>query len=337
MRHLVACLMLFPAIASAQAMRLPPETARFNHMAARFAPVEIRVDLSGFRPASARRSPASSRPRASRCASSCGDVGRQRGYVVAADGGHDAARSRASRLLPDQSRALVEARRQCDFIPDAPPKPEAANFYPSAPPRPTSKPGSNGLAGADRTAATGFFTTIRRDAGRKFAAVPYSLEYQGELAEMARHLRDAAAATSDRTLKEFLTARADAFASNELSRQRYRLDEARLVRRADDRALRGVRGRLVQLQGRIRGLHHGPRRRRRPRSSRASAASSSGSRTDCRSMRGYRRKQLGGLAPLRVVNVGFPQVTATTMSRPPPSICRTTSASWPRWDRSERC
>ena len=66
-----------------------------------------------------------------------------------------------------------------------------------------------------RTAATGFFTTIRRDAAGKFSAVPYSLEYQGELAEMARHLRDAAAATEDPTLKEFLAARADAFASND--------------------------------------------------------------------------------------------------------------------------
>ena len=73
----------------------------------------------------------------------------------------------------------------------------------------------NGLEAADRTAAAGFFTTIRRDAAGKFAAVPYSLEYQGELAEMAGHLRDAAAATADPTLKEFLAARADAFASND--------------------------------------------------------------------------------------------------------------------------
>ena len=53
MRYLAACLMLFPAIAGAQAMRLPPETARLNQMAARFAPVDIRVDLSGL-PASER-------------------------------------------------------------------------------------------------------------------------------------------------------------------------------------------------------------------------------------------------------------------------------------------
>ena len=101
------------------------------------------------------------------------------------------------------------------FIPGAPPKPEAANFYPSGATKADVEAWVNGLEGADRAAATGFFTTIRRDAAGKFAAVPYSLEYQGELAEMARHLRDAAAATADPTLKEFLAARADAFASND--------------------------------------------------------------------------------------------------------------------------
>ena len=39
-------------------MRLPPETARLNQMAARFAPVDIRVDLSGL-PAGERRALAS--------------------------------------------------------------------------------------------------------------------------------------------------------------------------------------------------------------------------------------------------------------------------------------
>ena len=49
----------------------------------------------------------------------------------------------------------------------------------------------------------------------KFQAVPYSLEYQGELAEMARHLRDAASATQAPSLKDFLESRAEAFATND--------------------------------------------------------------------------------------------------------------------------
>ena len=47
MRCLLACLILLPTLSLAEDMRLPPETARLNQMAARFAPVEVRVDLSG--------------------------------------------------------------------------------------------------------------------------------------------------------------------------------------------------------------------------------------------------------------------------------------------------
>ena len=56
------------------------------------------------------------------------------------------------------------------------------------------------LPEAQRAAATGFFTTIRRTPDGKFAAIPYSLEYQGELAEMSRLLREAAALTTQPTL-----------------------------------------------------------------------------------------------------------------------------------------
>ena len=48
-----------------------------------------------------------------------------------------------------------------------------------------------------RNAATGFFTTIRRAPGGALTAVPYSIEYQGELALAAAHLREAAKATGD--------------------------------------------------------------------------------------------------------------------------------------------
>jgi hypothetical protein len=45
--------------------------------------------------------------------------------------------------------------------------------------------------------------------------VPYSVEYQGELARAADLLREAARLTSEPTLKTFLNARADAFLSND--------------------------------------------------------------------------------------------------------------------------
>ena len=45
--------------------------------------------------------------------------------------------------------------------------------------------------------------------------MPYSVEYQGELARAADLLREAAQLTSNATLKKFLTARADAFLTND--------------------------------------------------------------------------------------------------------------------------
>ena len=68
---------------------------------------------------------------------------------------------------------------------------------------------------AEQERATGFFTTIRRGPDGKLMAVPYSTEYQGELALAAQHLRAAAAATRQPTLKAFLESRAAAFVSND--------------------------------------------------------------------------------------------------------------------------
>ena len=100
------------------------------------------------------------------------------------------------------------------FVPGAPAKPEPANFYPAGAGKAEIQKWLDGLSGAAKDAATGFFTTIRR--GEKgFVAVPYSIEYQGELARAAELLREAAQLTADATLKKFLTARADAFLSND--------------------------------------------------------------------------------------------------------------------------
>ena len=101
------------------------------------------------------------------------------------------------------------------FVPGAGPKPEGANFYPPATTRDEIDAWMKALPEAQRSAATGFFTTIRRAPDGKFTAVPYSLEYQGELAEMSRLLREAAALTKQPTLKSFLEKRADAFLSND--------------------------------------------------------------------------------------------------------------------------
>lgn len=101
------------------------------------------------------------------------------------------------------------------FLPGVGKKPPAGNFYPADATREQIDSWMQGLPQAQKSDATGFFTTIRRGADGKFVAVPYSLEYQGELMEMARLLREAATLTQQPTLKSFLEKRAEAFVSND--------------------------------------------------------------------------------------------------------------------------
>jgi hypothetical protein len=101
------------------------------------------------------------------------------------------------------------------FVPGAPAKPPGANFYPIDAPKADVERWIQSLPEADRTRATGFFTVIRRTATGGYTLVPYSLEYQGELARAASLLREASGLTGEPTLKAFLTKRADAFLSND--------------------------------------------------------------------------------------------------------------------------
>jgi len=98
------------------------------------------------------------------------------------------------------------------FVPGAPPKPASANYYPA------------GAAKADVAAwletptgmgARDFFSVIRREPDGEFVAIPYSLAYQGTLARAAALLREAAALTTQPTLAAYLRTRAAAFLSND--------------------------------------------------------------------------------------------------------------------------
>jgi hypothetical protein len=101
------------------------------------------------------------------------------------------------------------------FIPGVPEKPESANFYPANATKEEVQRWIDSLSAEARAQATGFFTTIRRGNAGAMRAVPYSIEYQGELAQAAALLREAAALTAEPSLKAFLTSRADAFISND--------------------------------------------------------------------------------------------------------------------------
>ncbi len=305
MRTLLACLALLPAWAGAEAMRLPPETARLNQMAARFAPVDIRVDVGGL-PEGERRALAFL-IRAARMT----DVLYMR-QMWAANA------PMLLRLMEDDTplgRARLEYflinrgpwSRLDDnaiFVPGAPVKPEAGNFYPAGATKAEVESWLAGLPDAERAAATGFFTTIRRDPAGKFIAVPYSLEYQGELAEMAADLRAAAALTAEPTLKAFLESRADAFLSNDY----YASDVAWMKL---DSALEPTIGPYEVYEDGWFNYKAAFEAFIAVRDADATAKLERfGSELQWLEDRlpvdpAYRRKQLGGLAPMRVVNVVF--------------------------------
>ncbi len=101
------------------------------------------------------------------------------------------------------------------FIAGAPKKPESANFYAAGTTKAEVEKWIAALNPAQKLQATGFFTTIRRGPDGRLTAVPYSIEYQGELAIAAAYLREAAKLTAEATLKAFLESRARAFESND--------------------------------------------------------------------------------------------------------------------------
>jgi hypothetical protein len=101
------------------------------------------------------------------------------------------------------------------FVPGAPPKPEGANFYPPGAAREEVEAWLQSLNPRDRQVATGFFTAIRRGPDGRLLAVPYSVEYQGALGRVAALLREAAALTSQPTLKRYLETRASALLGND--------------------------------------------------------------------------------------------------------------------------
>ncbi len=306
MKSLLPALILLPSLALAtETMRIPPELQRLNAMTGRLAPVDIRVDLSGL-PANEREALAHL-VRAARITDAL--------FMRQSWAGNETMllKLMGDTTLVGQARLkyfLINkgpwSRLDNDavFIPGAPEKPAAANFYPAGAAKADVEAWLAGLAPAEHAAAIGFFTTIRRDADGGFKAVPYSLEYQGELAEMAQELRAAAAATSQPTLKVFLESRAAALISNDY----YASDVAWMKLdssieptigpyevyeddwfnfKAAFEAFITVRDdveteKLARFGKELQGLED-----RLPIDPK------------------YRRKQLGGLAPMRVVNVVF--------------------------------
>ena len=104
---------------------------------------------------------------------------------------------------------------EAPFLPGVPEKPASGNFYPAGASKEDVSRWLSTLSSQEREKASGFFTTIRRAPNGGFTVVPYSLEYQGELARAAALLREAAAATAQPALRSFLEARAAALLNDD--------------------------------------------------------------------------------------------------------------------------
>src|SRR5918994_168329 len=197
-----------------------PSPSEIRTMTARFAPVEIGADMA--------RLPAAERQVVERLVEAARIMDAL--FLRQVWAGNDAMLQQLSRETltgaPDAAARLHYfllnkgpwSRLDHDrpFIAGAGSKPPAANFYPAGATKDEVQRWLDTLAEPARSQATGFFTTIRRAPGASsFVAVPYSIEYQGELAQAAALLREAAALTAEPSLKTYLTARADAFLSND--------------------------------------------------------------------------------------------------------------------------
>jgi hypothetical protein len=102
------------------------------------------------------------------------------------------------------------------FLPGVPhEKPATAAHYPDDMTKQEFESWVATLPESEKQKATGFFWAVRRDAAGKLKLVPYSQEYREFLIPAATLLREAAGLTTNATLKNFLSKRADAFLNDD--------------------------------------------------------------------------------------------------------------------------
>jgi len=92
-------------------------------------------------------------------------------------------------------------------------KPEGAGFYPTDMTKTEFEKYVAAHPG-QKEALQGLFTVVRRD-GANLVAIPYSSYYAGSLKPAAQRLREAAALTTNASLRDFLNKRADAFLNDD--------------------------------------------------------------------------------------------------------------------------
>lgn len=202
---------------SADAADPAAETAALRAQAARFAPVEISVDLSALP-----KSEVQVLQRLVAASLIMDSLFIEQAYGAAPALALQLAASTKDGLAAERLRAMLLNKgpwlrldHDAPFMPGIGAKPEQGSFYPLDATKVEIDKWWASLKGQQQREAKGFFTTIRRDPKGKLVAVPYSLEYQGQLQHAAALLSEASALSMQPTLKAFLSARAKAFLSND--------------------------------------------------------------------------------------------------------------------------
>ena len=212
-----ACLLAGPARAAEPAAPASlPTAAELKRMTARFAPVDIQADVSKL-PDTERRALA----KIVQAAALMDPLflrqawaGNERLLLSLVADTSPLGRERLHAFLLNKG-PWSRLDHNAPFIPGVPTKPEEGHFYPAGATKADVEAWVKSLPEAEQKQATGFFTTLRRGPDGKFLAVPYSVEYQGELEQASRLLLEAADLTSQPTLKAFLSKRANSFLSND--------------------------------------------------------------------------------------------------------------------------
>ncbi len=207
---------LLPFLLMTSSPAKTPDLTELQRMIARFAPVELRVDTSQLSPGDRR-----ALEKLLAAARVIDDIFLTQYW----SGDHALEASLRTDATPLGKARLHYFRinkgpwssldSQQAFLPGVPGrKPLGANFYPQDISREEFEAWTKTLSKQQKQEAEGFFSVIHREGG-KLRAVPFNKEYAADLQRLAKLLHEAAALTTNASLKTFLDLRAAAFLSND--------------------------------------------------------------------------------------------------------------------------
>ena len=213
---MLSALVLALLLAASPAAPAAPSLSELRASLAKFAPTPLEVDVSGM--------PASERKALARLVQAARVLdplflrqswaGSEAWMVKLARDTTPLGQARLQLLLLNQG-PWDRLTHGTPFLPGVGARPPAGNFYPAGATKDEVSAWMATLSPEGKGRAASFFTTIRRTPAGGFTIVPYSLEYQGELARAAALLREAAAATAQPALRSFLEKRAAALLNDD--------------------------------------------------------------------------------------------------------------------------